>query len=194
MSGHNHPDNHVPEDFEGVYASGVQWSGNPNDALVREASGLPPGTALDIGCGEGADAVWLAENGWAVTAVDPSATAIKRSAALAQERGVSDRALFHVGDATVAQGRTFDLITCSYVPFRRGEEEAIRGIEKLVSPGGTLLWIHHDAQDFEILSPRDVAGILDELEVLEVKKSQRHVTSGAGAHHTDDVVLLARRP
>lgn len=190
MSGHNHPHNHLPDDFEGVYASGVQWSGNPNDTLVREAGALTPATALDVGCGEGADAVWLAENGWNVTAIDPSATAIERTRALAAEHDVAVEAI--CGDAAALVGRSFDLVTCSYVPFTDGA--AVAQLEALVAPGGTLLFVHHDLDPSEsrgILSPRDVAELLTELSVVELKSAKRHVTSGAGAHHTDDVVLVA---
>lgn len=193
MSGHNHPHNHLPDDFEGVYASGVQWSGNPNDALVREVSGLTPATAVDVGCGEGADAVWLADNGWTVTAVDPSDTAIERTRALAAEHDVTVEAIS--GDASALTGRTFDLVCCSYVPFT--DASAISQLEELVAPGGTLLLVHHDFEPAEskgILGPRDAAELLTRLTVVELKQSQRHVTSGAGAHHTDDVVLVAEAP
>lgn len=193
MSGHNHPHNHLPEDFEGVYASGVQWSGNPNDALVRETRelGLTPGTALDVGCGEGADAVWLAENGWSVTAVDPSATAVERTRALAADRSVTVDAV--VGDDSVLAGRQFDLVCCSYVPFSQASAVAV--LERLVAPGGTLLFVHHDfdgSDNSGTLSPRDVAELLTVLSVVDLKKSTRHITAGAGAHHTDDVVLVAQ--
>lgn len=63
------------------------WSGEPNPQLIAEAAPLPPGTALDLGCGEGADAIWLASRGWKVTAVDVSAVALERAEAHAQERG-----------------------------------------------------------------------------------------------------------
>ncbi len=63
------------------------WSGNPNAHLVSEASGLAPGAALDVGSGEGADAIWLAERGWRVTAVDFSSVALERGAARAVEVG-----------------------------------------------------------------------------------------------------------
>lgn len=194
LSGHNHGPHHLPEDFEALYASGIQWSGNPNDALVREVSGVTPGSALDVGCGEGADAVWLAGQGWDVVAVDPSPTAIDRSRALAGEKGLSGQIEFLIGSASAAGGRTYDLVTCAYVPFHRGQIEEVHAVEQLVSPGGMLLWVHHDVEFSDILSPRDVAKLLQELEVIDLKTSKRHVTSGAGAHHSDDVVLICRRP
>lgn len=67
------------------------WSGKPNAALVREVEGLAPGRALDLGCGEGADAVWLAREGWQVTATDISRVALDRAAEHAADAGVADR-------------------------------------------------------------------------------------------------------
>src|SRR5258705_2397341 len=55
---------------------GTMWSGRPNGRLVAEADGLTPGRALDVGCGEGADAIWLARRGWTVTAIDISHVAV----------------------------------------------------------------------------------------------------------------------
>ena len=66
---------HEHTDFDEFYAAGHRWSGNPNEALIREAGELTPGRVLDIGCGEGADAVWLAEQGWHVTAIDTAGDA-----------------------------------------------------------------------------------------------------------------------
>ena len=76
------------QSFEERYrATDALWSGRPNTQLVREAADLPPGTALDVGCGEGADAIWLAERGWQVTAVDFARTALERGRAQAESRG-----------------------------------------------------------------------------------------------------------
>ena len=67
------------------------WSGNPNAQLVAEASRLTPGTALDVGCGEGGDVIWLARQGWRVTGADFSAKGLARAARHAEEAGVADR-------------------------------------------------------------------------------------------------------
>jgi 16S rRNA G966 N2-methylase RsmD len=102
-----------PADFwESFYRNGDRiWSGRPNPLLVREASDLTPGTALDLGCGEGADAVWLASRGWRVTAVDISATALERAARHAADAGVDERIAWQRHDlrraaAAVAPGGT----------------------------------------------------------------------------------------
>jgi len=89
--------------WEDMYRSrSAAWSGSPNPQLVTEAAGLTPGTALDVGCGEGGDAVWLAERGWQVTAVDISATALQRAATHAAQAGpdVSGRITWRQADLT----------------------------------------------------------------------------------------------
>ena len=76
------------ESYDELYRSTQSvWSGRPNRQLVVEAADLPPGTALDAGSGEGGDALWLAERGWRVTAVDFSPVALERAAAVARARG-----------------------------------------------------------------------------------------------------------
>jgi len=122
------------------------WSGRPNAALVRETAGLPPGRALDLGCGEGGDAVWLAEQGWQVTAADISAVALERAAAHAASAGVADRIDWqrHVLGETFPAG-TFDLVTALYLHGvgDRPRERILRPAADAVAPGGTLLVVSH---------------------------------------------------
>ena len=81
-----------PEAWEERYSSEERvWSGSPNAQLVAEVTDLTPGTALDLGCGEGGDVVWLAQNGWQVTGADFSANGLARAARHAEEAGVADR-------------------------------------------------------------------------------------------------------
>jgi ubiquinone/menaquinone biosynthesis C-methylase UbiE len=83
---------HDQETYDELYRSApTLWSGRPNRQLVVEASELPPGRALDAGSGEGGDALWLAERGWQITAVDFSTVALERAAAAAASRGLADR-------------------------------------------------------------------------------------------------------
>lgn len=120
------------------------WSGEPNVALVAETEGLPPGRALDVGCGEGADAVWLALRGWEVTALDVSRVALDRAAAAAQQAATQVRWL-HAGllDAELAAAG-FDLVSAQYPALHRTDDAAAeRALLDAVAIGGTLLVVHH---------------------------------------------------
>jgi SAM-dependent methyltransferase len=118
------------------------WSGNPNVVLVREVAGLTPGTALDLGCGEGADAVWLARQGWRVTGVDISDVALGRAQEHAVEAGVADRIDWQQQDlATSFPAGTFDLVSVQFL-YSRGDmprEKILRSAAAAVAQGGVLL-------------------------------------------------------
>jgi trans-aconitate methyltransferase len=128
------------------------WSGRPNAHLVAEVSGLAPGTAIDVGAGEGADAVWLARAGWRVTALEFSRTALERGAA----QGVPGIEWVQ-GDA-----RTFtpppsgyDLVTSSFVHLPTGQFAAyFERLVAMVAPGGTLLVGAHHPDDLANGVPR----------------------------------------
>src|SRR5262245_60531780 len=102
------------------YGSAEQiWSGNPNQRLVEQIADLAPGTALEVGCGEGADAIWLASRGWRVTAIDVSPVALERAARQAEQVGadVAGRIVWQQADV-LAWGpapRQFDLVTAHYI-------------------------------------------------------------------------------
>lgn len=122
------------------------WSGNPNTVLVREVEGLKPGRALDLGCGEGADAVWLAQWGWRVTATDISRVALERAAVHAAEAGVTDRVdwQWHDLGATFPEGE-YDLVSAQFL-HSMGDlprEEILRRAARAVAPGGVLLIVGH---------------------------------------------------
>lgn len=122
------------------------WSGNPNAALVREVADLPPGTALDLGCAEGADAIWLAERGWRVTGVDISRLALDRACEHAAAAGVADRTEWQQHDLGVSfPGGTFDLVCAqflhSYLDLPR--DEILRRAAAAVVPGGVFLVVGH---------------------------------------------------
>jgi SAM-dependent methyltransferase len=183
------------------------WSGRPNGALVTEVAGSEPGRALDVGCGEGADAVWLALQGWDVTALDVSQVALQRAAVLAREAGANVRWL-HAGlvDAPLPEAG-FDLVSAQYPALLRTPgDDAERALIDAVAPGGLLLVVHHADVDAEhakeqgfdpadYVSPTDVAALLsDDWQVELDERRPREVVGGAGAHHTHDVVLRARRP
>ena len=184
------------------------WSGEPNGALVAEAADLPPGRALDVACGEGADAVWLARRGWRVTALDVSGVALERARRHADDAGVEVEWV-HAGlvEAGLPAGG-FDLVSAQYPVLRKTPDAvAERVLTGLVAPGGTLLFVHHDLSGHDAARhgalqhdpaafafPADVAAVLGEEWAVEVdERRPRVVRGGAGAHHVDDLVLRARR-
>ncbi|MFD1213721.1 SAM-dependent methyltransferase [Arthrobacter sp. GCM10027362] len=124
------------------------WSGKPNPVLVREAAGLAPGLALDLGCGEGADAIWLAGQGWRVTAVDISAVALRRAAAHAAERGVAGRIDWRQQDLSAwTPEESYDLVSAQFLhsPIELPRETILRTAAAAVVPGGTLLVVGHES-------------------------------------------------
>lgn len=135
------------------YASSTRvWSGRPNQRLVEQVADLRPGRAIDVGCGEGGDAIWLAQQGWQVTAVDVSEVALERVAAHALEAGVDDHVKVGFYDAMSdprpAHGHTFDLVTVSFLhPAEPDFAEIYRGIATAVAPGGRLLVTAHHPED-----------------------------------------------
>lgn len=132
--------------WDGVYREKAKkWSGNPNPQLILEASDLEPGTALDLGCGEGGDAIWLARRGWTVTAVDVSAVALERAAAHAAEAGLLGQITWQEQDlATWRPAQRFDLVSAQFLhspllPWR----DSVASAAAAVAPGGTLLVVGH---------------------------------------------------
>lgn len=175
------------------------FSGNPNGVLVDEVSGLTPGRALDIGCGEGGDALWLARRGWRVTAVDISRIALDRAAAAGAD--VDGRVDWTLGDLTSGPPPVgpFDLVSAHYFPLPRREGHAgLRGLLDAVAPGGTLLFVGHDLAGLpadmdpdprSFYQPSEVGSLLDDSWRVEVDEIRPRPPGG---HHTHDTVLRAR--
>jgi SAM-dependent methyltransferase len=133
--------------WEPYYADGrSRWSGRPNGSLVDEVSALAPGSALDVGCGQGGDAIWLASIGWAVTAVDVSATALAVGERNAAAAGLAGRVDWQRRDLATdfPQGR-FDLVTTAFLhsPVDFPRTAVLRAAAEAVAVGGTLLIIGH---------------------------------------------------
>ncbi len=129
---------------EGAGSRGSVGAGPPNPYLVREIGGLGPGTALDAGCGAGAEAIWLASRGWQVTAVDISSVALARAAELATTSGAAERVQWAEADLSVWRpGRRFDLVTTHYAHPAMPQLEFYERIAGWVAPGGTLLIVGH---------------------------------------------------
>ncbi|HEX8497499.1 MAG TPA: class I SAM-dependent methyltransferase [Actinomycetales bacterium] len=196
------------QEWDGRYTEREQlWSGKPNGALVTEVAGLRPGRALDVGCGEGADAVWLAGQGWDITAVEVSGVALQRAVGHARDAGVDVRWV-HAGlaEADLPPG-SFDLVSAQYwVLPRTPDASSERALLAAVAPGGVLLLVHHAGMEHhdpqgggfdpaDYVWPAMVSALLDDDWVVEVDELRPRQTpdSGAGAHHRDDTVLRARR-
>ncbi|MDN3312024.1 class I SAM-dependent methyltransferase [Microbacterium oryzae] len=127
---------------------GLMWSGRVNAAVEREVSGFEPGTALELGSGEGADALWLAERGWSVTAVDISTAALEVGAAEAERRGLGDRVEWVQADlATWRPSVQYDLVTTAFLhsPVELPRERVLRQAASAVALGGQLLIVGHAA-------------------------------------------------
>lgn len=193
----------TPAEAESFYTGdGARWSGNPNQTVVAQVHGMTPGRVLDIGCGEGADVLWFAQQGWEVAGIDHAPTAVARAKELIDAAvAESPELLAHVEVASFPgfAGTDFDLITCAYgqLPQSADTLSALRGSLKV---GGTLLLVHHDfpashdVHATEIILPAWAAEHLGEaFEVDKLDTATRQVTSGVGAHHMDDVFLVATR-
>ena len=127
--------------------TGHVWSGRVNAAVEHEVTGLTPGTALELGSGEGADALWLAAQGWTVTAVDISATALAVGAAKAAEDGLADRIEWVQADlATWHPPAKYDLVATAFLhsPVELPRESILRRAAAAVAPGGRLLIVGHN--------------------------------------------------
>jgi SAM-dependent methyltransferase len=133
-------------DWDHRYSGDRIWSGNPNGTLVNEVSDLTPGRALDVGAGEGGDAIWLAERGWTVTANDISQRALDRIGAEAERRGLRVERLRADANAADPFGtEVFDLVSAQYASIpRTADGRGVRNLLRAVAPGGTLLVVGHD--------------------------------------------------
>jgi SAM-dependent methyltransferase len=200
-----------PQEFwERLYGERDQvWSGRVNAVLEQEAEGLAPGRALDLGCGEGGDALWLADRGWQVTAVDISPTALARAAAEAARRGV----VVDWQRADLAEELPpgpYDLVSAQFLqsPVALPRSEVLRRAAAEVAPGGTLLVVGHAApppwsqhQPDPALMPT-AAEVLAQLalpqqewEAVRVEQAGRSATGPDGqvGELVDSIVLLRRR-
>ncbi len=216
--GTTHPDDTIhftPEFWDDRYRSADHlWSGQPNAQLVAQTADLTPGTALDAGCGEGADAIWLARHGWTVTAVDVSAVALGRAAGYAAAAGdaIARRITWQQQDLRSWDPgpRRFDLVSAQYMHLRGAELEAMHHrLAAAVRPGGTLLVVSHHPDDMPakaaltgrpdmFRSAEDLAASLDpgEWRIRVASATGRSAIDPDGQPVTvrDTVLRAARRP
>jgi SAM-dependent methyltransferase len=221
---HSHHDDPAPgvgetEVFDAAfwdarYASAPSiWSGRPNPQLVTEAAQLTPTTALDVGCGEGADAVWLAEHGWQVTALDISRVALDRAAAHARAAGpeIAERITWRQADLTdgVTLTEKYGLVSAQFMQLSPPQRDDLyRALAALVADGGTLLVVGHHPSDLEtaaalrphrpelMFTPDDIVALLEryDWQVVTAEARPRSVVDGDGRDiDVQDAVLVARR-
>jgi 2-polyprenyl-3-methyl-5-hydroxy-6-metoxy-1,4-benzoquinol methylase len=183
------------------------WSGDPNPQLVTEVAGLTPGTALDVGCGEGGDVIWLARQGWRVTGADFSANGLARARRHAGEAGVAARIDWCQVDARTfaADGRSYDLVTTHFLhPPDGGMVGVTSRLGEAVAPGGHLLVVGHAPSEvFTQLSESHrramflaedlLPGLPDGFEALVVEQRPRTTTRDGLTVDVHDSTLLARR-
>ncbi|MEO6795087.1 MAG: class I SAM-dependent methyltransferase [Mycobacterium sp.] len=186
------------------------WSRRVNVQLAEITADLAPGRALDLGCGEGADAIWLAEDGWRVVAVDVSTNVLERARAAAEQRDVATRIRFERHDLSTSfpDGR-FDLVSAQFLhsPARLDRETVLRRAADAVAVGGLLLvvdhgaappWAGEHARDHHFATVGEVlAGLaLDDAqwEQLRVGAVDRDAVApdGQAASLIDNVILLRR--
>ncbi|WP_329057429.1 SAM-dependent methyltransferase [Amycolatopsis sp. NBC_01480] len=195
--------------WEELYGSQTSlWTGRPNPQLVTEAADLRPGRALDAGCGEGGDALWLAASGWQVTAVDFSATALARGAKEAAAQGLDERISWQQADLTSwTPDEQFDLVSAQFMHLPTPERTALFArLAAAVAPGGTLLIVGHHPSDLEAGVPRPqvpdlfftaeaVAATLDDGwdRVVTDARSRMGTLPDGSEVSIRDAVLVARR-
>jgi SAM-dependent methyltransferase len=208
---HEHDQGAQAAEWDARYSEreGAMWSGRPNGRLVAEVADLAPGRALDVGCGEGADAIWLAQRGWTVTAIDISELAVRRAREAAEQVGAAVE--WVCGDVlqTPSPAGSFDLVSMQYpaLPKSAGEP-AMRTLLDTVRPGGLLLAVYHDLDDehrehmkargtdpADYVGADDLARLLgdDDDFTIELHAVEPRIDPPPGTPHIADVVLRARR-
>lgn len=195
--------------WEEHYRSREQvWSGRVNTVLAQVVADLQPGRALDLGCGEGGDAVWLAQRGWHVLAVDVSETALARTREHAARAGVEARVTTEQHDlaASLPTG-SFDLVSAQFFqsPVEFPRDQVLRAAAGLVAPRGLLLIVDHGStppwawhHDHDFPTPEETRAGLDplpgewETELLETRDRAVAGPEGETATIADNVIALRR--
>ncbi|GAB2478072.1 class I SAM-dependent methyltransferase [Jatrophihabitans fulvus] len=190
------------------------WSGNVNQRLAEQASDLPPGDALELGCGEGADAVWLAQRGWTVTASDVSGVVVDKNRARSEATlpaDVAARLTWVRSDIKEWQppAAAYDLVSMQFLHLPAELfADVQRRVAVAVRPGGRLLVVNHDPRDHEaglrphglpgmMPRPEEIAAMLDphawDVEVAETQARRWTMPDGDEATVHDAVVRARRR-
>ena len=196
------------EDWDRRYAGReLLWTAEPNRFLVAETEGLEPGRALDLACGEGRNAVWLAEQGWRVTGVDFSGVALGKAGELARARGVEVELVESDLTAWEPERGAFDLVVVLYLQLPAAERAPVlRKAAAAVAPGGHLLVVAHDSSNLEhgwggpqdpavLYTAADVTAAIQP-ESLEAERAgvvERPVETEEGERVALDLLVRARR-
>ncbi|WP_411114560.1 class I SAM-dependent methyltransferase [Streptomyces sp. 029-5] len=204
------PSEDAEQFWERHYRTRRAWDARVNPLLAETAAPLRPGTALDLGCGAGGDTIWLAQQGWYVTAVDISATALERIRGRADDLGVADRVATEQHDlARSFPAGEFDLVSAQYfhTPFPLLRGQVLRRAARALRPGGLLLIVDHGSTapwswnqdpDLHYPTPTEVAAGLDldpaHWSVPRADMPRRRATGPAGETATvvDNVLLVQR--
>lgn len=192
-------------DWDARYAgTELLWTAEPNRFLVAEVDDMPPGRALDIACGEGRNAVWLATKGWKAVGVDFSAMGLDKGRALAAQRGVEvDWVRADVTDYE-PPARAFDLVVLLYLQLPNDLlRVALAHAASALAPAGTLLVVGHDStnltdgyggpQDPSVLfTPDDIVAALPALAIVKAEQVHRTVDTDAGPRVAIDALVRAQ--
>lgn len=182
------------------------WHAEPNRFLVEAVEGLTPGRALDLACGEGRNAVWLASQGWRVVGVDFSSAGLAKARGMAHERGVEVTWVEADAVSWAPPRGAFDLVVVMYLQLPADQRRAALGhASAALAPRGMLLVVGHDAtnptegfggpQDPAVLySAEDIVGDLDGLRIDRAERVERQVETPSGAAVALDALVRAVRP
>ena len=194
------------DDWNRRYESaGLVWSAEPNRFLVEEVAELAPGRALDLACGEGRNAVWLARRGWDVIGVDFSSVALATARSMADGYGVAVRFVLADLTAYLPDEAAFDLVIVMYLHVPAAERDAVLArAAAAVAPGGVALVVGHadtnatrgfgGPSDPRVLyGPDEVAAALGGLRVERAERVRRPVATAGGPRFAIDALVRARR-
>jgi SAM-dependent methyltransferase len=196
------------QQWDECYAStDLVWTAAPNVFVARDLGGLAPGRALDLGAGEGRNAIWLAERGWQVTAVDFSAVALAKAAQLAAARGVTG---ITWAEADLREYQpppgSFDLVLLAYIHLPPAESKALLHAAAIaLAPGGTLLFVGHDRDNIAhgyggpqepavLHQAAEVVAALPGLIIQRAGQERRTVPASEGERTAIDTLVRAQRP
>lgn len=185
-------------------AAGLVWTTRPNRFLVAEALPLAPGRALDLASGEGRNAVWLAERGWTVTAVDFSAVGLEKGRAMADRRGVGVEWVHADLTGWAAPEAAFDLVCALYLQVPAADRTPVmRAAARALAPGGALVVVAHDIRNLDhgvggpqnpavLYGPEDVLADLDGIPGLHAERAEHVLRPVDGGDAIDTLVRVRR--